>query len=110
MALSSYSYIVPDDLPSGISEILEYLAMKARGYDNHLKWNEVDKLKADLMNAPSRWRGVAVSQVADRCRALGMRTEDVATMTDLITRAQAGRRLVPGKTYRGFRFNQPIDG
>jgi hypothetical protein len=101
---------VSDDLPDGIREILEYLAQMARGYDNHLKWNEVDKLKADLMNARVRWREITVSQVAARCRALGMRAEDIVTITDLITRAQAGRRLVPGRTYRDFRFNQPIGG
>lgn len=98
-----------DDLPNGIPEILEYLAVMAKGYNNHLKWNEVDKLKADLMNARARWHGVSVLQVTDRCRALGMRAEDVATIADLITRAQEGRRLVPGKTYRAYRFNQPVD-
>jgi hypothetical protein len=53
---------VSDDLPSGISEILQYLAQMARGYGNRLKWNEVAKLKADLMNAPTRWQGVSVSE------------------------------------------------
>jgi hypothetical protein len=43
-------------LPPGISGILEYLAQAASGYGNRLKWNEVDKLKADLMNVPARWR------------------------------------------------------
>lgn len=43
-----------DELPQGISEILEYLAAMARGYDNHLKWNELAKLKADLMNVSHR--------------------------------------------------------
>ena len=31
----------------------------ARGYGNHLKWNEVAKLKADLMNVRHRWLGVS---------------------------------------------------
>lgn len=97
------------DLPNGIPEILQYLAERARGYDNHLKWNEVAKLKADLMNVPARWRGVPVSEIAARCRALGMRDEDVAEIADLIKRAQEGRRLVPQKTYRDNRFNQPLD-
>jgi len=38
---------------------LAYLAQMARGYDNHLKWNEVAKLKADLMNVRHRWLGVS---------------------------------------------------
>ena len=98
-----------NDLPRGISEILEYLAQMARGYDNHLKWNEVAKLKADLMNVPDRWRGVSVSEIADSCRTLEMRGEDAATVVDLARKAQEGRRLVPQKTYRDFRFNQPVD-
>ena len=73
-----------DDLPNGIPEILEYLARTARGHDNHLKSNEVAKLKADLMNVRSRWLEVSVSEIADRCRALGMGDGDVATVTDLV--------------------------
>lgn len=97
-----------DDLPSDISEILQYLAQMARGYGNRLKWNEVAKLKADLMNAPSRWQGVSVSEIADYCRTLGMHQEDVAEIASLIERAQQGHRLVPQRTYRSFRFGQPI--
>jgi hypothetical protein len=37
------------ELPNGITEILENLAQMARGYDNRFKWNEVAKLKAELM-------------------------------------------------------------
>jgi hypothetical protein len=77
-----------DDLPNGISGILEYLARTARGHDNHLKSNEVAKLKADLMNVRSRWLGVSVSEIADRCQVLGMGDGDVATVTDLVRRTQ----------------------
>jgi hypothetical protein len=61
------------------------------------------------MNVPGRWRGVSVSEIADSCRMLGMREEDAATVADLVRKAQEGRRLVPQKTYRDFRFNQPVD-
>jgi len=98
---------VSDDLPNGIPEILQHLAQTARGYGNHLKWNEVAKLKADLMNVRARWLGVSVSEIADCCRALGMRDEDVSEVTDLVKKAQEGRRLVPQRTYRDFRFNPP---
>jgi hypothetical protein len=94
---------VSNGLPPGISGILEYLAQMASGYDNHLKWNEVAKLKADLMNVPARWRGVSVSEIADSCRALGMRDEDVTTVAELVRKAQEGHRLVPQKTYRDYR-------
>jgi hypothetical protein len=33
-----------------------------------------------------------------------MRDEDVATVADLVRKAQEGRRLVPQTTYRDFRF------
>jgi hypothetical protein len=99
---------VSNNLPNGIPEILQYLAQMARGYDNHLKWNEVAKLKADLMNVPARWRGVSIIEIADYCRTLGMRDEDVAEVADLVGKVQAGRRLVPQKTYHDFRFNQPV--
>ena len=98
-----------NDLPNGISQILQYLAQMARGYDNRLKWNEVAKLKADLMNVRARWLGVPVSEIADYCRALGMRAEDVTEIAALVKKTQDGHRLVPQKTYRGFRFNQPLD-
>jgi hypothetical protein len=109
VAAATYSYVVSADLPNGIPEILKYLAQLASGYDNHLKWNEVAKLKADLMNVQTRWLGVPVSEIADLCRTLGMRSEDVAAVVGLVKRAQEGRRLVPHKTYRSYRFNQPLD-
>jgi hypothetical protein len=100
---------VSDNLPNGIPEILQYLAQRARGYDNHLQWNEVAKLKADLMNARARWVGVPVSRVANYCRTLGMRAEDVTEIAALVKEAQDGHRLVPPKAYRAYRFNQPVD-
>jgi hypothetical protein len=33
--------------------------------------------------------------------------EDVAEVVDLVKKAQEGRRLVPQRTYRDFRFNPP---
>jgi hypothetical protein len=93
----SYSYVVSDDLPHGIPETLEYLARTARGHDNHLKGSDVAQLKADLMNAPTRWLEVPVSEIADRCRTLGMRDEDVATVVDLVKRTQRLPLPVPGE-------------
>lgn len=106
---AAYGCHMSQNLPHGISEILQYLAQTARGYGNHLKWNEVAKLKADLMNAHARWLGVPVSEITDHCLTLGMRDEDVAMIADLVKKAQDGRRLVPQRTYRNFRFNQPFN-
>ncbi|WP_202817415.1 hypothetical protein [Ornithinimicrobium sp. CNJ-824] len=58
-----------DVLPNGVGEILEHLAAWAAGYDSGLKWNEEDKLKADMMNRPERWAPVTVEQVRTKCRA-----------------------------------------
>lgn len=67
-----------DGLPPSVASIAEYLAMMAKGYNNHLKWNEQAKFKADLMNARHRWLSVNPDVFAVKLRAEGMRTEDIA--------------------------------
>jgi len=52
------------DIPLGVDQILRYLAEKARGYGNRLKWNEVAKLKSDLMLVPERWHDVPRTRLA----------------------------------------------
>lgn len=42
------------DLPADIVSVLDYLALEARDYDNHLKWDEEAKLEADLMHNRAR--------------------------------------------------------
>ena len=54
------------ELPNGMGQILEYMADVAAGYGNHLKWNEVAKVKADLMNARHRWVGDSVDIIVAR--------------------------------------------
>ncbi|WP_089006321.1 hypothetical protein [Micromonospora viridifaciens] len=98
-----------ENLPSSVASIAEYLAMMARGYDNHLKWNEQAKFKADLMNARDRWRGVAPEAFAARLRREGMREEDILELVDWLKAAQAGRRLVPQRAYRDHIFSPPPD-
>ena len=93
-----------ETLPIDIVKILEFLAEWSRGYDNHLKWNEEAKLKADLMNSRGYWLGVPVPAITAKCTALGMRGQDVDLIADLVTRAQQGRRLVPKRSYRDHRF------
>lgn len=98
-----------DKLPNGILDILAYLADMAKGYGNHLKWNEIDKLKGDLMNARQRWQGVPVEAITERCLALGMRPEDVREVAQLVTKAQSGRRLIPSGVLRSFCFSSIAD-
>lgn len=95
----------PEPLPNGIDGILEHVAVMAAGYSTGLKWNEEDKLKADMMNRPERWATVTVEQVRTKCRQLGMRPKDVDTITDLIQRRKDGRRFNVRSSYRTFRFN-----
>ncbi len=92
-------------LPNGIDGILEGIAAWAAGYSTGLKWNEEDKLKADMMNRPDRWVDVSVERVRAKCRALGMRPNDVDTVAELLQRRKDGRRFNVGSTYRDFRFN-----
>ncbi len=93
-----------EDLPPDIIEILEFLATMAKGYDNHLKWNEEARLKADLMNSRRYWLGFSAETVRAKARELGMRPEDAALIYDLVARAQAGKRLVPERGSRDFTF------
>jgi len=87
------------------SRILEYIAAMAAGYSSGLKWNEEDKLKADMMNRPERWVPITVEQVRAKCRALGMRPDDVDTVAGFLQRRKEGRRFNVQSSYRTFRFN-----
>jgi len=97
---------VPDlePLPNGVDGILEHVAGMAAGYSTGLKWNEVDMLKADMMNRPDRWAPVTVEQVRAKCRVLGMRGDDVDTIADLVQRRKNRRRFNVRSSYRTFQF------
>ena len=97
-----------EELPADIIAILEGLARWACGYNNHLKWNEEAKLKADLMHNRRRWQGFPVSAITVKRVALGMRDVDVALITDLVRRTQEGRRLVAHRSYRDFSFSHKV--
>ena len=92
-------------LPESVTGILECIATWAAGYSSGLKWNEEDKLKADMMNCPERWESVSVEQVRAKCRELGMRPKDVDTVCGLLERRKQGHRFSVRNGYRDFRFN-----
>jgi hypothetical protein len=96
-----------EELPPSVTAIAEFLAMAAKGYGNHLKWNEKAMFKADLMNLRRRWLSVDPGAFAAKLRDEGMRDDDVAELVGWLTKAQAGRRLVPQRSYRQFQFNSP---
>ncbi len=94
-----------DPLPEDVDGILKHVATMAAGYSSGLKWNEEDKLKADMMNRPGRWVSVTVGQVRARCLELGMRGKDVDTIAGFLQRRKDGRRFNVRSSYRDFRFN-----
>ncbi|WP_020101071.1 hypothetical protein [Mycobacterium sp. 360MFTsu5.1] len=99
-------------LPDDVEQIIEHLARWAKGYRNRLKWNEEAKFKSDLMEVRDRWSADRVPAPAfhDRCIAHGMTKDDADTLTGHLKKAQAGRRLIPQHSYRGFRFSpDPAD-
>jgi hypothetical protein len=92
------------ELPPDVNEIIEHIAHWAAGYSSGLKWNEVAKLKADMMNIPERWVPVTVEALRSKCIAAGMGTEDSDTIAELLRKGKAGHRLVPQASYRFHRF------
>lgn len=102
---SAPARVTLDPLPNRIDGILEHIASMAAGYDSGLKWNEEDMLKADMMNRPDRWVPVTVEQVRAKCRALGMRADDVDTIAGFLQRRKEGRRFNIRSSYRTFQFN-----
>lgn len=101
----SDSEVAAETLPNGVGGILEYVAGMAAGYSSGLKWNEEDKLKADMMNCPERWEPVTVEQVRAKCRELKMRPNDVETIAGFLERRKQGRRFNVRSSYRDFRFS-----
>jgi hypothetical protein len=92
-------------LPHDVDQILEIIARWAAGYDSGLKWNEEDKLKADMMNCPERWAHVTVEQVRAKCRELKMRPNDVDKIADFLERRKQGHRFNIRSSYRDFKFS-----
>lgn len=92
-------------LSEDIEGIFQYLEVRIEGY-GYLKWNEVAMMKADMMNVRRRWLRVDVEAFRARCLQVGMTNKETAEMVDYLRRTQAGRRLVPDRSYRDFSFAQ----
>ncbi|MDI1463359.1 hypothetical protein QEZ54_20460 [Catellatospora sp. KI3] len=100
-----------EGLPNDVDEIIDLIARWAAGYSTGLKWNEVAKLKADMMNVPSRWRNVTTASLRTKCLSAGLSVDDTEIIVELLRKRQAGRRLRPTAGYRDFRFQQlPVEG
>lgn len=59
-----------------------------------------------MMNRPERWASITVEQVRAKCRALGMRPNDVDTIAGFLQRRKDGRRFNVRGSYRDFHFNE----
>jgi hypothetical protein len=88
---------------------MEYIGRMAAGYSSGLKWNEEAKLKADMMNVPQRWAHVDPLALAAKCREVGLKDDEALQIAEWVRRRQAGRRLVPQRGYRDFRFTIELD-
>ncbi len=100
----------PANLPEDINEIVDYVAGAAKAYGGAMTWNEVAKLKSDMMQMRGRWNvhRVSARALSAKCRIAGLSGEDTALVIDLLRRVQAGGHLVPQSSYRGFRFPFPL--
>lgn len=95
---------VQGKLEPSVDRIMDYIGQMAAGYSTGLKWNEVAKLKSDMMQVRHRWVGVDLRALEAKCRAVGLNDEDTGTVLDLVRKVRAGKRLVPQRSYRGFRW------
>lgn len=98
-------------LPDDVESIIESLAAWAKGYGNRLKWNEEAKFKSDLMHSKRRWSAdrVPADVFQQRCLDHGMTQQDSAALVGYLKKAQAGKRLVPQHSYRGFKFSGELE-
>ncbi|MCL2807685.1 MAG: hypothetical protein FWD27_05965 [Coriobacteriia bacterium] len=91
------------ELPSSVERFLTYVAMQSAMYDNCLNYRESDRIKADMMNCPSRWRGLTADQIRAGCLVLGMTEEDADQIAYFRQRVIDGHKLRP-KYYKDFIF------
>jgi hypothetical protein len=99
------------ELPNDIAVIIEYLAQLAKECGNKLKWNEVAKLKSDMMEVRERWATdrAPVDAIRAKCFDAGMTAEDTGTVIESLRKVRAGKRLLPERSYEGFRFTPPVE-
>jgi hypothetical protein len=81
-------------LPDDINEIIEHIAEWAKGYNNRLKWNEVAKLKSDMMEVRERWTKdrAPVDAVRVTCLDAGMTADDTEKIIALLRKGESTPR------------------
>ncbi|MCI1747340.1 MAG: hypothetical protein LKI24_04055 [Acidipropionibacterium sp.] len=91
-------------LESSVAKIMDYIGEMAEGYGGHVKWNEIAKLKADMMNVKRRWMNVDTAAFTMKCHEVGLTNEDTTEIVSLVKKVQQGRKLVPQRGYKTYRF------
>ncbi|MBF6227130.1 hypothetical protein IU470_18715 [Nocardia abscessus] len=92
-------------------KIAEFLARNAKLSGGAMKWNEEAKIKASMMNEPTRWVSDRVSPQAfeSACHEAGLPADDAATVGEFLRKVHGGGRLVPNSQYRNFQFAIPFE-
>ncbi|MDR2672431.1 MAG: hypothetical protein LBC35_03925 [Coriobacteriales bacterium] len=83
------------EMPSSIERFLEYVAMQSAVYGNCLNYREENRIKADMMNCPSRWKGLTADQIRNGCLVLGMTKEDADQIAHFRQRVIDGHKFRP---------------
>ena len=98
-------------LPNDIAAFIEWVGQNTSLYAGDLNYRERDRIKADMMNVPNRWKAsrVTPSALEDKCRAVGLKDKDATEIAQWLRKRHAGRQLRP-RYYKDFRFWQdPTD-
>lgn len=105
VSMKEYKSEAYEPLPNGVEEILKQIAAYAAGYSNQLKWNEKEKLKADLMNRSERWASITFGQDRAKSHAPGIHSDYANTISWFLQWRKNGRRFNVRSLYRTFHFN-----
>lgn len=98
-------------LPSDVSNFIEWVGRYAESYGGNLNYRERDRIKADMMNVPARWKASRVTPDAlgDKVLAVGMKDKNAAEVAGFLRRVQDGKGLRP-KYYKDYRWPEdPTD-
>lgn len=95
-------------LPPSVDSIIDDLWQMSAVY-GYLKWNEHDRLKADMINARQRWLPVDPVALKAKCVAVGFPERSVRHVMELLKRTQRGDRMIAPKGEKTYRFPEPVE-
>ena len=92
------------NVPEDIRRILALVAGKVESY-GYLKFNERDRLKADMMINWSCWKPVSTEECRAVCYELGMPVEATDEVVGMLDNRHQGKRLQVKQGERGYVHN-----